>query len=850
MGLNGKITIASDRFPLFPGDVLDPDPSELKKHWYILSYSLLSLKYSSSADLLKAAVSYYQLLLLFLNAGSYKNAVLVASTLLDIYKELQIRTTSPYQFKVMMSEEEMYSPLPAEILKEHPLDKVDEWKLIVANPKLIAEGKINAETPLEIHEKVEDKMTEEEFVEAIPELEMEIDGIAAKIKNYQTSETPLINKVIYDLKKIKIKSLLENVLAQRRIHKKTDSVFEREAKAMIFNYGEFTLYDMTDIILYHSVYTVMLDKFGTPTNIINGTIVCKTAESPILYPVWEHQLTMKRQLPPPGATFLSLGRYAGWSFKIQDASVKQTLFQMIGGFYFDEYLQTGNYPFQDEIQSWIDFHSSRVVAAVSSDSAFSRKELTFSGFKEMVPDLLEVSLPYVIDEIIKRVKEKRKELAEFVKSVAKEVIIELLRDFIIEKFKWYLIKKIGAKIVPLVNLAVAVVDLFTGEEERRQIRRLVACIRMAAIGGSPDDMTIAGKVMAKVLTDEFESQLIARLTAKAKAGIDNLKSAKGDSSNTSDDSRDTTNTSQPSAKNDTDAAGQNQADTSVIKPSDNATTNNQNNAATSSQKPPAPSPNYEGAIKAFQQTPKPDADPRATMRPIGKNDSTVTVNMSSKNTSDTTSVDPAPWKKGYVTVRKPGEPDHSGNDARAINEKHTDKPAEHKQDDDSDDNDIEASRKQLENRGSSDGVDRRDDKETDDTLPATERISGNQDYTARPKEKKPDDEWDPQATRDKGIHPRPAYPRSPYHHLLPQELIKDPKIRALLEKRGFNIHDHTIQISQGEHSAVHSRGYNEAWKRFFANKPNATRNEILVFMKRMRIKYKITDPPVEPFPKK
>jgi hypothetical protein len=121
--------------------------------------------------------------------------------------------------------------------------------------------------------------------------------------------------------------------------------------------------------------------------------------------------------------------------------------------------------------------------------------------------------------------------------------------------------------------------------------------------------------------------------------------------------------------------------------------------------------------------------------------------------------------------------------------------------------------------------------------------------TAKPKGGGARTAWDEGALADKGMTPRAAFPRSPLHHLIPQELLKNPSIRALLKKRGIDIDQFAVQISEGEHSAVHSRYYNKEWSDFFASNPNASRSAILKFKDKMKKAFGMGKLPEQPYPR-
>ena len=87
--------------------------------------------------------------------------------------------------------------------------------------------------------------------------------------------------------------------------------------------------------------------------------------------------------------------------------------------------------------------------------------------------------------------------------------------------------------------------------------------------------------------------------------------------------------------------------------------------------------------------------------------------------------------------------------------------------------------------------------------------------------------------------PRVAFPKSPLHHLIPQELLKNPAIRNLLKKRGIDIDRFAVRISEGEHTAIHTMEYNQKWTDFFAANPNASRADILKFKDKMKTDYQM-----------
>lgn len=114
--------------------------------------------------------------------------------------------------------------------------------------------------------------------------------------------------------------------------------------------------------------------------------------------------------------------------------------------------------------------------------------------------------------------------------------------------------------------------------------------------------------------------------------------------------------------------------------------------------------------------------------------------------------------------------------------------------------------------------------------------------TAQPKGGTPLSKYDAAALADRGITARAAFPRSPLHHVFPQA----KNIQKWIASRGINIHKYVVELSEGEHSAVHAKGvnWNDAWKEFMKTNPNATEQEIFEFAGKLMDKYKISDAPL------
>ena len=113
--------------------------------------------------------------------------------------------------------------------------------------------------------------------------------------------------------------------------------------------------------------------------------------------------------------------------------------------------------------------------------------------------------------------------------------------------------------------------------------------------------------------------------------------------------------------------------------------------------------------------------------------------------------------------------------------------------------------------------------------------------TARVSGRTPISAHDASALADRGMTARVAFPRSPFHHLIPRQLLKNKVSRLALENAKINIDDYAVQICQGEHTAIHSMDYNLLWEIFFYTCINPSREMILSHMEWMKVKFKITE---------
>jgi hypothetical protein len=277
------------------------------------------------------------------------------------------------------------------------------------------------------------------------------------------------------------------------------------------------LVERTEVILYHSVYTVVLDREGEPVN-LRGRL-----HYPILVP--EPGSQMQRNCPPPGV-YVSVQRYGDGSFRIGEGPIRKLLFGGAGSFVEYGYGYRGPHEFQTTIQGYLDAYG-RDLAAISTRSLFDRHDITIDSISEKIPRLAEEALPFTVREITSRLENDLENYQQFLASLGKELVRTLIYEEIRRQVRNYIVKKLGQKVLPLVNVAFAAYDAIAGGDERIRVRHALAAASLALKGTAPDDMTIAAKVLSKVMADEFSERirqaLVNRGAKLAKHAVPRLK---------------------------------------------------------------------------------------------------------------------------------------------------------------------------------------------------------------------------------------------------------------------------------------------------------------------------------------
>ena len=84
-------------------------------------------------------------------------------------------------------------------------------------------------------------------------------------------------------------------------------------------------------------------------------------------------------------------------------------------------------------------------------------------------------------------------------------------------------------------------------------------------------------------------------------------------------------------------------------------------------------------------------------------------------------------------------------------------------------------------------------------------------------------------------------PRNPRHHIFPQQF------RPQFEGAGIDIDEYTVEMTQAEHQALHSNGWNDEWSDFFDEHPYASPEQIRNFASDLLNEAGLANRPIVPY---
>lgn len=280
----------------------------------------------------------------------------------------------------------------------------------------------------------------------------------------------------------------------------------RETNLKLFDRYGTSLLGQTQLILFHAAsFTFLLDGNGRPTTL-----------GKVPYPIvlGAPGDGMVRNMPPPGL-YISI-QLAGFStFRIEGANISKVLFGGVGGFARRVLYDVSEHQITKDLMAYLKFQGHIFVAGISLESAFDPRELTVSRLEQMLPVLISRSLPFAFEAIMASARAMKADFAHLAKDIARGVLIDLLVDEIRDRIIEFLVKKIGTKIIPLVNVASTLVDAFGGSAERVRIRHAIACLLVAIKGRTEDELTLSANVLGEIMADQFGDAVIDAIVSNA-----------------------------------------------------------------------------------------------------------------------------------------------------------------------------------------------------------------------------------------------------------------------------------------------------------------------------------------------
>ncbi len=690
--------------------------------------------------------------------------------LLEIRKEVEKRTQAPYETAFFRSTK----PLPKEVLDIEPLPQYKQWEALLKDRKQILAGSVLVLEPIPLKEPVIEVKDKKGWQETLAKLEKNIQAqtVDVLIRSARVGATPTINGHLANLKLITFKEIERQTGVKMRLGVEDDAVLQD-----------------VELILYHTGYSILLDQNGEPTDLGGKFPYALLTPKP--------GSTMDRNLHLPGL-YLSTGELADHQFKIDGRKIKKLLTGALGGF--TESFATFTWPHevQQQLQAYLRNRQPIVVAAITVKTPFSPGSLTLDALWTKMPILFDATLAYTAIEIEKRLKNRVEDYEEFLKQIGVEIVKSIVYDEIKSFLVKFLIKKIGAKVIPVVNFVSAIAEVFN-DAEHEMVRAALTCVVLAIKGQVPDDMAISAKILAKIATDQVEAKIISVLVQKgakvAKKGAKALAPKKAAPPATSTTPpADTPSAGQPASPST--GAG---TDSSAKPPAQPAAQPGQGATKATGGKPydvlkDTTAEEWEQAARMAQKAKQKDdkaggktqkkTDDKTDDKPDQKTkDAATTAKATGARTGDDKVDDPQVQQIAPGVYRRKGKT--SGKDKPA-GQTHTDDPNKHDPTDEQrSTSDTEQSARELRNRGTSDQhVDKREVDEVRRSRHIRERKQGNWDEgdsTVLAKN----------MTKGRGPNTGRPKPGEGYeaHHIIPSGEPESQELVKILATKGIGINE-------------------------------------------------------------
>ncbi|QCB44900.1 hypothetical protein [Hydrogenophaga sp. PAMC20947] len=269
------------------------------------------------------------------------------------------------------------------------------------------------------------------------------------------------------------------------------------------------------IILYSSVYSVVLDGRGEPVTLPGIAPYSLLIQGP--------GENMLRRLPHPGL-YVSLGILASYQLRVTGPHKTQVLVHgsMFGlqrevmGFSRQGLgAEASTHPLQNRLQNYLDrTHRGHTLVSIVTPDAFASGSLSFARLKstiyKLIPLMAEFALKYVKAELAKLPETYKDKIAQIAADFIPDAVKDAVRAWAIN----WLIKKVGKTIIPGVNLISAIADAIDDDGDAERIRNIAACLTMATLSGKSDDMVITSKILSKIAVNEVGKRIVQKVIAE------------------------------------------------------------------------------------------------------------------------------------------------------------------------------------------------------------------------------------------------------------------------------------------------------------------------------------------------
>ena len=422
----------------------------------------------------------------------------VVGHIVTICETIIARTKGSYR---LFADTRTYQPLDPRVLAISPLKDYQNWKSLYDQRKAVLAGKALVRASVPVKEHAIALQDEDGWQKAMDDVgkAAETAVVAAEVTDAPDNDMPLVSGYIANVKALTFADL------------------EAQSRAR-YGYGvrDDSVYDRVELIIYHSVYSVLLDREGNPAFL---------PHFPYAFIIPRPGVPMERRMQPEGL-YLGTGKLADYQFAVDakdPKKVRSILFGGIGGLV--ETLNTFSWEHElhTQLQAYIDFNGVYAVPVIVTPQAFNSGALTIGKAYDRMPEIIEHTARHMYAELARRLAN----LYENYGDILKQVGVDLVKSIVVDQIKsWaveYLVKKLGKKILPVVNAISAVVDALD-DEELAMTRAALTALVMAVKSKSPDDMTISSKVLAKIGTDKVQARVVQELS---KRGAHLVKKAHG-----------------------------------------------------------------------------------------------------------------------------------------------------------------------------------------------------------------------------------------------------------------------------------------------------------------------------------